>query len=99
VSSFVWSAFRPATPRRESLRLTWRRRIRSQAGGDKRILPENHRERQEGQPVGGNDPEETWRVFLYSFQPFRRPTLRRVRHLFVPQSAGVLAMTEARPRA
>jgi hypothetical protein len=28
----------------------------------------------------GNDSEETWRVFLYWFQAFKRPTLRKVAH-------------------
>jgi hypothetical protein len=32
----------------------------------------------EGQHFGGNDQEETWRVFLYWFQPFTRPTFRQV---------------------
>jgi hypothetical protein len=29
------------------------------------MVPENHRERQEGQHIGGDDQEETWREFLY----------------------------------
>jgi FAD/FMN-containing dehydrogenase len=54
---------------------------RSRAEGDKSTVSENRRERQEGQPFGGNDQESTWRVFLYWFPPFTRPTLRQIAHL------------------
>jgi hypothetical protein len=53
---------------------------RSRAEGDKRRVPENYRERQEGQNCLGNDQEETSREYLYSFQPFKRPTFRQVEH-------------------
>jgi hypothetical protein len=51
---------------------------RSRGESDKLIVPENHGERQEGQHFVGNDQEETWRESLYWFQPFTRPTLRKV---------------------
>ena len=38
---------------------------RSRVEGDKRIVPKNYGERQEGQQFMGNDQEATWRVFLY----------------------------------
>jgi hypothetical protein len=28
----------------------------------------------------GNDQEETWQEYLYSFQPFTRPTFRQIAH-------------------
>src|SRR6516165_6247005 len=51
---------------------------RSRVEGDKRIVPENHGERQKAHHFGGNDQEETWWEFRYSFQPFTRPTFRQV---------------------
>jgi hypothetical protein len=36
----------------------------------------------EVQQFGEDDKEETWGVLLYSFQSFRRPTLRRGGHYF-----------------
>jgi hypothetical protein len=35
----------------------------------------------EGQHFGENDQEESWREFLYSFQPFTQPRLTEVGHL------------------
>ena len=44
----------------------------------------------EGQHCGGNDQEETCREFLYSFQPFTRPTLSEVGHLCEERLGGLL---------
>jgi hypothetical protein len=52
--------------------------MRSRVARDMRIVLEKDEKRQEGQHFGGNDPEETWRVFLYWFQPFTRPTFRQI---------------------
>jgi hypothetical protein len=41
------------------------RGIRSQAECDKRIVPERHGERQEGQHFVGNDQEKNWCELLY----------------------------------